>query len=547
MPVYADSAIGEYVNVELVGQGGSATVYKAVNANQQLVAVKVLSGMWSADDLHRFSREQEAMHYLNDIDGVVPLLDVGVSSQGAPFIVMPYYQKGSLQSQLDNAGPLPEQQALRHILRLGEILAACHKRGIYHRDIKPGNILIDANDSLWLADFGITQIHDGQPLAANISYTPSFCPPEMHRVEKDAASGVAIDVYGLAATAWALLSGRAPFSNSVGPTDSLVRLMRIASDPVGSPGDQVSSTVASVIETAMAKDSTQRYQTIEEFIAQLHSPQPMVIAPSATRAIAGSHSSSTISNDELTRQVPYEEAVQLFSSEATQIQPQIEASGQAEDRKTKNLMLPLLAAAFVLTIIAGATFLWVAPGSGTPKAAPTPTADVANVATSLPGVESKQAVASQPEQAVTVPVEEQTTSTEKTAMSLAEVAAPTTAQPVLVDQLDLTISKWGLARTDGGVQKKVYFSYRCPSSSFDITYTFKLPRADNTCQPGEIVETSVTEPEVRKVGQVPFGQVITITIETRDGLKESQSVTFENPYKIKTGCYEETCEIETIE
>ena len=146
-----------FTDVRLIGRGGSASVFQAKDAKGMLVAVKVLSGVWEEPDLRRFQREQEALKRLVGVEGVVPILDSGLTPDKTPFFVMPFYEGGPLQNKLDANEPIPTEKAITLAKRAGKILSTAHSRGVYHRDVKPGNLLLDAKGKVWLADFGVTE------------------------------------------------------------------------------------------------------------------------------------------------------------------------------------------------------------------------------------------------------------------------------------------------------------------------------------------------------------------------------------------------------
>ena len=135
--------------------------------------------------------------------------DAGILADDRPFLVMELCPGGSLTKWL-TAEPRPSQKRVRDVgVRVADALAAAHVRGVLHRDVKPANILIDAYDNPGLADFGLAALPDpGMGLSETIeAITPAYAPPEVFRQQPLTEYG---DVYSLAATLYALLSGRPP-------------------------------------------------------------------------------------------------------------------------------------------------------------------------------------------------------------------------------------------------------------------------------------------------------------------------------------------------
>src|SRR5439155_6043550 len=149
---------GRYRLVELLGQGGMATIYRARDSQlERDVAVKVLRPEYGADPdfLERFRHEAQAAASLSH-PGIVAVYDYGTDPVG-PFIVMELVDGQDLASLLRRRGPLPPAQAARVAAEVARALAAAHARGLVHRDVKPGNILVTSDNRIKVADFGIAR------------------------------------------------------------------------------------------------------------------------------------------------------------------------------------------------------------------------------------------------------------------------------------------------------------------------------------------------------------------------------------------------------
>lgn len=203
-----------YEVIRPLAAGHQGVVHLARTADGRLVATKRLAVGGTAAErevAHRRLRREAEMLAALDVDGVVPLLDVVVDGDDL-VLVMPYLEGGSLHQRVATAGPIPAHRLAELADPLLRTLAALHRRGVIHRDIKPGNILFDADVAgrPWLVDFGIGTARDltaGLSAADHLLGTPAFIAPERARGE---AATPASDVYSLGATLRFALTGMPP-------------------------------------------------------------------------------------------------------------------------------------------------------------------------------------------------------------------------------------------------------------------------------------------------------------------------------------------------
>ncbi|MDU0291822.1 serine/threonine-protein kinase [Saccharothrix longispora] len=194
-----------------LGQGGFATVYRArqVQLNRE-VAVKIDNRVLQTErDRRRFLREAHAAARLSGHPHVVGVHDANFTPQGTPYLVMELCSGGSLADLIRRDGPLPADRVRQLGVQLADALAAAHAEGVLHRDIKPGNILLDRYGTAKLADFGLAALLDaeGSSTVTRDSLSPSYAPPEAFAM---AHPTPAADVYSLAATLYDLLAGKPP-------------------------------------------------------------------------------------------------------------------------------------------------------------------------------------------------------------------------------------------------------------------------------------------------------------------------------------------------
>ncbi|MFJ6675212.1 serine/threonine-protein kinase [Actinosynnema sp. NPDC091369] len=194
-----------------LGQGGFATVYRArqVQLNRE-VAVKIDNRVLQGErDRRRFLREAHAAARLSGHPHVVSVHDANFTPQGTPYLVMELCTGGSLADVVRRDGPLSAARVRELGVRLADALAAAHAEGVLHRDIKPGNILLDRYGTVKLADFGLAALLDaeGSSTVTRDALSPGYAPPEAFAMAQPTA---AADVYALAATLYDLLAGKPP-------------------------------------------------------------------------------------------------------------------------------------------------------------------------------------------------------------------------------------------------------------------------------------------------------------------------------------------------
>ena len=253
---------GRYRLLELLGRGGMGEVWRAYDtAIDRVVALKVLPANFDNDPVfqERFRREAHAAAQLSE-PHVVPIHDFG-EIEGRLYVTMRLIDGRDLQSVLA-AGPLPPERAVRIIEQVAQALHAAHRVGLVHRDVKPSNILIDANDFAYLIDFGIARAagETGLTSAGATIGTWTYMAPE--RFQGGVADARA-DIYALACVLHESLTGSPPFA---GDTLERVAVAHMTQPPPRPSALHrgVSARMDDVIATGMAKDPDQRYATTVE-------------------------------------------------------------------------------------------------------------------------------------------------------------------------------------------------------------------------------------------------------------------------------------------
>ena len=214
----------------LIARGGLAEVWAAhEQALGRPVAVKVYQRGLPEADRRRFVQEVAVAGRLAAHPGIVTLYFAGVLPDDRPYLVMELCPGGSLRTWLTPEHRPGEEQVRKVGLSVADTLAAAHAADVLHRDVKPGNILLDSDGRPRLADFGSAVMHGTEPApAGSVWMTPAWAPPEAFRCEPATQAG---DVFSLAATLYALLAGAPP--RPVGPPSaSLEELAELARRPV---------------------------------------------------------------------------------------------------------------------------------------------------------------------------------------------------------------------------------------------------------------------------------------------------------------------------
>ncbi|WP_458687751.1 protein kinase domain-containing protein [Nocardia tengchongensis] len=247
-----------------VGRGGFGVVYRCFQPSLgRTVAIKVLTTDLESDGLERFVREQLAMGKLSGHPNIVPVFEVGSTETGRPYIVMPYHSHGSLDARIQHLGPVDWPEVLHFGVRLSGALETAHRRGLLHRDVKPGNILLTEYGEPQLADFGIARVTGGfETAAGTITGSPAYTAPE---VLQGQAPDATADIYGLAATLFCAATGHAVFERRSGE-QLVAQFVRITKHPLPDLTDAgLPADLTGIIESAMARERSQRPASAVEF------------------------------------------------------------------------------------------------------------------------------------------------------------------------------------------------------------------------------------------------------------------------------------------
>ena len=276
-----EAALGEGYAVEgRLGAGGFAVVYLVRDTNlKRKLAVKVLSPdvITSRSVLERFRREAETVAQLSH-PHIVPLHFIG-QKDDLVYLVMQAIGGGSLADRIEREGPLAIDEATRIFGEVASALGYAHSRGVVHRDIKPQNVLLDADTGRALVtDFGIARTAEGGSLTATgmVVGTPAYLSPEQVTGEP---SDHRSDIYALGVMAYEMLSGKPPFTGST-PTAVLMKRLTEPPPPLRSARPDVPEALEELVNACMAADPNERIQSAGEIPRALTGQSPV----SGTRA-----------------------------------------------------------------------------------------------------------------------------------------------------------------------------------------------------------------------------------------------------------------------
>lgn len=257
-----------YTDLVEIGRGAFATVYRACQVSlDREIALKVLAVTTVDDDARRrFDRECKAIGNLGWHPRVLPVYDAGITASGNPYLAMELLSGGSLAQALHRDGPMVEREALTFAIEIADALEAAHQAGVVHRDVKPGNVLIDRFGEPKLSDFGVAVIGGSATSTGDgLSGTLGFLAPEL--LDGGAATPSS-DVYALGATLHLMVTGTAAFKSKTGESP-MALLARIQHEPVSDPGALgVSDAVARLVVRALAKQAADRPPTAQAFIRE---------------------------------------------------------------------------------------------------------------------------------------------------------------------------------------------------------------------------------------------------------------------------------------
>jgi len=253
---------GDYELLKVIGRGGQGVVYRARQKSlNRTVALKVIGlGHWATEGhLKRFRREAEAAASL-DHSGIVPIYEVG-ERDGSCYFSMKLIEGGQLDD-VSKHEPISIRRAVELIAKVARTVHYAHEHSILHRDIKPGNILLDQKGEPHLTDFGLARLVESESTVTRtmeVLGTPSYMAPEQ-AVGNNSAVGTASDVYGLGAVLYQLLTGHPPFAG--GTTYETIKLLLDTEPrPPRLWNSKIDRDLSTICLKCLEKDPKRRYSS----------------------------------------------------------------------------------------------------------------------------------------------------------------------------------------------------------------------------------------------------------------------------------------------
>jgi serine/threonine protein kinase len=266
MTIKVGDSIGAYQIVARIGEGETATVFKAYHAAlDRYVAIKALHPAFTEDPtfLARFQREARVVANL-DHPNIVPIYDFSAHG-GTPYLVMKFVAGESLTIKLSH-GPMPLEECTRILGAVGGALSHAHHSGILHRDLKPSNVIIEEDGDVYLTDFGlarVTRTGASGVTSGLVLGSPYYMSPEQGQdgAEVDERS----DQYSLAVVVYEMLTGDLPFV--AGNVFGVVQGHLHTPPPRPSATNpRLTKAIDDVILTALSKERTKRFPNIKTFV-----------------------------------------------------------------------------------------------------------------------------------------------------------------------------------------------------------------------------------------------------------------------------------------
>src|SRR3982750_4602138 len=261
---------GDYELLEEIGRGGQGVVYRARQKSlNRIVALKVIGLAHWATEAHvkRFRMEAEAAAHLDD-PHIVQIYEIG-ERDGACYFSMKFIEGGQLD-KISGSELMPLRTTAELLAKLARTLYYAHQHGVLHRDVKPGNILLDAKGEPHLTDFGLARLVETESTVTRtmeVLGTPSYMAPEQ-AVGNNAGVTSATDIYGLGAVLYQLLTGHPPFAG--GTTYETVRLV-LDTEPRQPQlyNRKLDRDLATICLKCLEKDQERRYSSALELAEDL--------------------------------------------------------------------------------------------------------------------------------------------------------------------------------------------------------------------------------------------------------------------------------------
>jgi tRNA A-37 threonylcarbamoyl transferase component Bud32 len=291
MPKIGQRVVGRYDIVRLLGQGGFAAVFEAVDSRASgRVAIKVLHAEKSYDEsfAKRFRQEVMLVRQLQH-PNTIKITDAGTTETGCLFMVMEYVQGKELVDLMQRSGAMAPERVVRIGEQVLKALSEAHSKGIVHRDLKPQNIMVGSlggeEDYVKVLDFGIAKALEPDSQLVQTQAGMVFCTPKYAAPEILMARGVtpAADVYALGLIMVEMATGRAVID---APSEAETIARALSPEPIPIPPNILNTPLGQVLAKACAKTLAERYKNADDMLADLRRATQPVTTPSGFQSTA---------------------------------------------------------------------------------------------------------------------------------------------------------------------------------------------------------------------------------------------------------------------
>src|SRR4051794_9526646 len=258
--------VGNFEILEEIGRGGMGVIYRARQRHsKRIVALKRLVSYHadSPETLERFRREAEAAASL-DHPNILPIYEVSESEDGVPFFSMKFATRGSLRDVQTTLGKEP-RKCVQLMAKVARAIEYAHGRGILHRDLKPGNVLLDSHGEPLVSDFGLAKLLDANnDLTRSLTTfgTPGYIAPEQAEARHNEVTSAA-DIYSLGALLFYLLAGRPPFLGS-NALSVVKQACDVPAPKLRSLASSCDRDLETICERCLERDAKARYRSAGE-------------------------------------------------------------------------------------------------------------------------------------------------------------------------------------------------------------------------------------------------------------------------------------------
>ncbi|MCD7959977.1 MAG: Stk1 family PASTA domain-containing Ser/Thr kinase [Ruminococcus sp.] len=365
---------GRYELTELVGEGGMANVYRAIDVlDNRMVAVKILKKEYSESEefQRRFRNESKAIAVMSH-PNIVKIYDMGFSER-VQYIVMEFIDGITLKDYIDSEKVLNWKDAVHFVIQILRALQHAHNRGIVHRDIKPQNIMLLTDGTIKVMDFGIAKFarEESRTATDQAIGTVHYISPEQARGDViDAKS----DIYSIGIMFYEMLTGCKPFDTDNPVSIAVMHMQNVAERP-RNINPNIPSGLEEIIMHAMEKDASKRYQSASEMIRDIEAfkaNNQIIFGYYNTAPLQGQIQYFTTPPSDRTKRED-----SIYQDDDTNYYSDDDDEGEYQEQ-SKSLVVPILTAVTIVVVIVAVIVIFLIVSNGTGSSSST-TAEVPNV------------------------------------------------------------------------------------------------------------------------------------------------------------------------